>query len=272
MDFIQLYLPFFGSLSLLYFAFKAKFGSDEVLRVEKFGFHFVITKALAGRVAFLMGACSMFPYYLTMDYSKFFPTHMEVETFYDQDGIRETLKIFSEDELTNLGVIKNYSEYADEHYKYLDDQLKEVLRPFEKGFFSVKQGSVYSKGTTSIHVEKTDGIHNYYVKESSGSFTHILEAPKMKSISYLSYFEKKATSRDFIRPTVLQILIDREYLLSTEYKQILAEHRNSNGSEFDHKLLVATKLYLFPMPSFSNSVYLKEVGDKRIPIAYAVYK
>jgi hypothetical protein len=41
---------------------------------------------------------------------------------------------------------------------------------------------------------------------------------------------------------------------------------------FDHILVAATKITLFPVPSFGDTVYLwKAITGKWIPIAYCVY-
>lgn len=271
MDIVKLYLPFFSSLALLFFAFRTNFGNTEVLRIEKFGFNIVVTRTLAGRAAFLIGALSFFSYYLYMDYSKFFPSHFEMEVFYDKEGIRNSLEIFTDTELKDLGYEGENTTLIDEYYKSLDERLRQILS--YEGFFSLDNGIVHSEGETSFKVQQTSGIHNYYVTESKGQLTHLLEVPGKPRVSFLSFFDKISTSSDYIRSSISQIVLNRELTISPKFKQIIAEKNKSDGVVFDHALIGITKIYLFPYPSFSNTLYFYDAGNRGIvPIGYAVYK
>lgn len=271
MDLVKLYFPFFSSLALLFFAFRSNFGNGEVLRVERFGFNIVITKTIAGRVAFLIASLSFFSYYLYMDFSHFFPSHFEIQVFYDKEGINKSLEIFNNTELEELGYKGENITIADEYYKTLDDRLRQILS--YEGFFSINSGIVHSEGETSFKVQQTSGIHNYYVTESKGHLTHVLEVPGKPKISFLSFFDKMPSSKDYIRPSVSQIILSRELVISPRFKQIIAESNKSDGVVFDHELIGVTKINLFPYPSFSDTVYFYDAGNRGIvPIGYAIYK
>lgn len=270
MELLKLYGPFFSSLALLIFVFRANFGKNVVLKIQKYGFEFVITKTLAGRAAFLVGSLSLFSYYLYMDYSQFFPSHFEMEVFYDEEGIKQALGVFSKQELEKLRYNKD-EELIKSYYKSLDKRLQDILS--YKGFFSLEHGIVHSEGATSFKVSQTSGIHNYYITESKGQLTHILDVPGRPRISFLSFFDKIPSSSDYIRPSIARIILERELIISPRFKQIIAEKNKSDGVVFDHLLIGVTKVYLFPYPTFSNTMYFYDAGNKGIvPIGYAVYK
>lgn len=271
MDILKLYGPFFCSLVLLVASLRAGFGDEAILTIQKYGFDFVVTKTIAGRVAFIVGALSFFSYYLYMDYSQFFPSHFEMEVFYDDEGIEKSLNVFTQEELSQLGYTGRNKSLIASYYQSLDNKLREILS--YEGFFSIEDGVVHSEGETSFKVTQTMGIHNYYITESKGQLTHILDAPRRPKIEFLSFFEKIPSSTDYIRPSFGQIVFDQELIVSPRFKQIIAEKNKSDGVIFDHTLIGVTKIYLLPYPNFSNTVYFYDAQEKGIiPIGYAVYK
>jgi hypothetical protein len=80
----------------------------------------------------------------------------------------------------------------------------------------------HSEEETSFKVIKTIGIQNCYIIHSNGQLRHSLERPGKPRIWFLSFFEKIHSSSDYIRPTFRQIVIDREVVISLQYKQIIA--------------------------------------------------
>ena len=271
MDKFQIYIPFFTALSLVLIAIKSRFGKEVLLSINKFGFEINITKNIAGRVAFVIGAFTILSYYLCFDYSKYFPSHLEMEVFYDEKGINESLSVFSDDELKSIGAKPYNRKSAYAYYAILDAKLKSILG--YQQFFSTVNGIVHSKGETSFIVQKISGIHNYYITESKGELIHVLEVPGKASLRCLSFFEKLSSSNDYIRPNIWQILIKGEVILCPRFKQIIAEKNRSTSVLFDHTLLGLTKVYLIPYPHFSNTVYFfKSKTDGLVPIGYAVYK
>lgn len=271
MELFQLYAPFVAAFSLFFFAIRSHFGEETILKIDKFGFGIEITKTIAGRVAFMIAAITLLSYYFYFDYSKYFPNHLEMEVFYDREGIEKSLRVFSEAELNRIGAKIYEKKSADSYYSVLDGKINSILK--YQNFFSVTEGTVHSKGETSFIIQKTSGMHNYYIAESKGVLTHELEAPGRAAIRFLSFFEKLPSSNDYIRPSAWQILVNREVILSPRFKQIIAENNRSTGVLFDHTLLGLTKVYLLPYPRFSNTVYFFESKTNGlIPVGYAVYK
>lgn len=227
----------------------------------------ILKKMLLGILAFtLLGS------YLTKDYSELFPSQLEMEVFYDKEGLLNTLEIFSQEEIKRLKINNNdFSIYQEVYYNDIDTKIKEILSC--DNFFTLKNGILYSVGTTSIKVEKYRGLQNYYISESRGKLTHTCEQPNRENISFISSFEKTNSPNDYLKPSLLKIFLSGEIILKTVYKQILAEGFKSEGIPFHHTLYGITKVYLFPLPKYSNSLYLyKHPDGGLIPIAYAVYK
>lgn len=271
MDLLNLYAPFFASIALFVLALKAKFGSAPLFTISRFGFDLVFTRNVAGKLAFLAGALSMLSTYIYFDYSKFFPAHFEMEVFYDEKGIQSNLALFTSQELQSLGHQGFTKNAINDYYRSLDERLGALLH--YDGFFSVHDGTVHSKGETSFRVHKTDGIHNYYISESRGELSHTLERAGKPTIGFLSFFEKLASPNDYIRPKLIDLLLDPEVVIAPKFKQILAEKNRSDGVIFDHVLVGVTKIYLVPYPRYSNTVYFIETENHGlVPIGYAVYK
>ena len=271
MDIIRLYLPLILCASLIGLAIKAKFQKTPLFIIRRFGFDILVTHNTAGKVAFISGAILFLSAYLHMDYTSFFPSYLEMEVFYDEPSIQENLSIYSDQELANLGY-KNFSKSdVDEYYRSLDDRLEELFS--YENFFSVKDGLVYSKGTTTFRVEKTKGLQKYYIAEANGELEHTLERAGRPTLKFLSFFENTNSRFNYVRPSLYELLFQQRVIFKPRFKQIIAENRRSDGVIFDHVLVGVTRAYLFPYPRFSNTIYFIETKSKGlVPIAYAVYK
>lgn len=271
MDILKLYAPFISSVALIIWALKTSFGSTPIVTISRFGFDFVLTRNLAGKIAIIVGVISLLSTYIYLDYSKFFPSHFEMEVFYDEQGIERSLSVFTSEELQALGCLKFNKYGAEKYYRSLDERLGLLLH--YKGFFSVRDGIVHSKGETSFKVQQTDGVHNYYISDVNGELAHTLEMAGKPSVNFLSFFEKLPSPNDYVRPPLLELFLKQEVIIAPKFKQILAEKNRSDGVIFDHVLVGVTKIYLVPYPRYSNTVYFVETKNYGvIPIGYAVYK
>ena len=194
-----------------------------------------------------------------------------MEIFYDEKGIQRSLSVLTSEELNSIGYIGFNKSDVEEYYLSLDDRLRLILH--YDGFFSVRDGIVHSKGETSFKVQQTDGIHNYYISDSKGELSHTLERAGNPTVNFLSFFEKLPSPNDYIRPKILELILNQEVVIAPKFKQILAEKHRSDGVIFDHVLVGATKIYLIPYPHYSNTVYFIETKNHGVvPIGYAVYK
>jgi len=271
MFFAKVYAPLLAALGLFFVAVFYNFKDNELFPIEIFGAKITITSRIAGRLLCIIAAFSVVPYFLSVDFSEFFPDQFQMEVFYDPSGIRSSLSTFSSDELKELGYNPANDKKAFAYYEALDKELKSLLR--YHGFFTLRDGIVHSNGQTSFKVIKTKGINSYYIETSKGELLHTLDRPHHKPIEFRSFFDKLPSPYDYVRPTITDILAKKSVLLEPRFRQVIAELNKSEGVVFDHVLVSATKVFLFPYPKFSNSVYFYDSGkDGLIPVGYAVYK
>lgn len=210
-------------------------------------------------------------FYVLYDFTKLFPKHLKMEVFFDKHGIKESLRIFSDRELKKLNILMDFEEYQEKYYNDLDEELKKLIS--SENFFTIRHGVVRGEGEATIVVEKTSGFQNYYVNDSKGQLTLYSEQPQSKIVSFRSFFEKVSSVNDYLNPSLKDIYLEKKITLKTMYKQIVAEMYHSDGVIFHHILYGVTKIYFFPFPSFSHTIYLFEYENiGLIPIGYAVYR
>lgn len=229
-----------------------------------------ITSRVLCRLILVGLSLTCFYYYLVLDFSSFFPSTYEMEVFYDEEGIKNALSQFTDDELEEIGLSGYDENMVNTYYEDIDKRINSMLN--YQGFFTVKDGIVHSHGEANFEAIKKSGFHKYRIKKAEGKVTHILERPNTGNKSVKSFFELMPTSYDHLNPSFSDIVIKRRIILQSRCKQILAENNRSDGVLFDHILVGITRVVLFPVPTFKNSVYFYEASNgKLIPIAYAVY-
>ena len=277
---IKLYTPFIMSILIIWFVFLIKKSdkSPKEIVLNLFGFvHFPvsITNNYIIKVFLMIFAFLCLSYYLFMDFSSFFPQRLEMQVYYSPQKLKENLSIYSEDELTARHIIyNNFEKYQDEYYRNLDERLKQIVVDTTLlGFFTRNKIDIHSEGETTFIVEKIKGIHNYYIKESNGQLNHILAEARSDKFEFRSLFEKDKSDYDFINPSLWDITLRHEIIIMPSFKESIVEIYSSSNTKFDHRLYGLTKIYTFPYPKFSNTIYLYEKPNVGlIPIGYAVYK
>jgi hypothetical protein len=207
--------------------------------------------------------------YLFLDFTVFFPKRVSMQVFFDREGIRMALKkVFSSKELKALNVPDDFETYHSEYYAKLDNVLLTDLK--REAFFTLNDGIIHSAGSTTFFVEKLRGIHRYHIIESNGILKHVKEIANLGPSEFISFFEKVDSEYDYIS-LVLSDLIRGRVIIAPQFKQILAEHYNSDKIVFHHVLHGITKIYLFPLPMYSWTIYFYKNAAGLIPIGYAIY-
>lgn len=274
--FAELYLPLILAVTCIVGLLRTRKGEKHTLiKLKPFGdfvdYHVEISNAFVIRSFLVIGAFAFLSAYLLYDYSKFFPQHYQMEVFYDERGIAQSLKEFTAAEIASLSIPRNTAQYRERYFKQLDVEVRKVLGTQE--FYSVKQGYTHSSGSTFIVVEKMGGWQNYHVVESQGELTHILEVPDHPPRQFYTRFEKLASEDDYISLTISDLFVRRRIMLRTRYKQILVENSLSAGFLFKLSLVGITKVTIFPWPHVSNTVYLARFENVGlVPVAYAIYR
>jgi hypothetical protein len=91
-------------------------------------------------------------------------------------------------------------------------------------------------------------------------------------LTLLTSFQKLDSSNDYVRPTFTELAINRSFVIRPRFKQYLAAQRAAASMSFKVAVVGITAVRVFPLPEFSNTVYLADVPDVGlVPIAYAVY-
>jgi hypothetical protein len=208
---------------------------------------------------------------IIMDYSNFFPQHLEMEVFFDNDGIADSLKVFSDLELKQVRIPDNYKQFQSRYYDDVNAEISRIFQREETLFVNPKE--VHSQGRTSFIVEKIFGLQSYYIKESHGELVHVVERPNKPRLQFKSFFEKLNSHYDYLKPSLGKLLIKQSIIIQPRFKQIFAENLKADGTSFHHTLIGLFKVTFFPFPKFSNTIYLMQLDDiGLIPVGYAIYR
>lgn len=229
------------------------------------------------RIWFVYGFCSCAALWslsvaFTRDYSSFFPTRLHLEVFYDRAGIEATLsEIVKASGGDSIQVAKNWWSERAQYYAIIDGEAAPSLGQVVQ-FFAKSEAAVHSVGETSFVTKKISGWQNYHIEESTGEVLHTLEAPNEPSCTLLTSFRKLDTSNDYLRPTFRDLVFHRAIVMKPRFKQYLSARRTSESVPFKISVIGMTVIRLFPLPEFSNTLYLADVPEVGlVPIAYAVY-
>ena len=272
---VKLYSPMIMSCAVIIFSFFIKYNSNSLTLFDiNIGFitfqHISVTSNIfISKIIFVMLAILPLLSYLTYDFTTFFEEYVEMDVYYDRLGLTKSLSAFSSTELKALNIVsENYEESKNKYYKELDDKLiKEGIMQKGDLFFSVKNGVVHSKGSTSFIVKKTKrAIQSYVIKESEGQIMHELNKCHFNSI-----FGKINSSDDQITLSLSDIYLKHKAILKPHFRQTISVKNIFKGADGHRVLHGLTKINFFPYPKYSNTVYLYENDGLLIPIGYAVY-
>lgn len=272
--FSKLYLPAIACLLLWLLALTTtKTGETKVKLgwgpVEISGVPVTNIVVLRGGLALL--GCALLALYPLYDYSSFFPKRLDMDVFYDQEGLRESIQCLLPYTIPNLVSAVEFESGQREYFKRFDAQVSQLLDIPQ--FFSVQGVGKYlhSSGTSDTVVERAQGLQQYRVTKSEGELTHVLSPPNVKEIRFYTRNKKLESGHDSI--TFEAGNITRGILLMTQYQQILVQSKAEAGVKYQVLLFAATRAQVFPWPRISNAVYLAETDEARlVPIAYATLR
>jgi len=206
-----------------------------------------------------------------MDYSRLYPKVMEMDVFFDEAGIDRALRRLTPAERRELEIPDDYRAHQRDYYEQLDRELEKVIG--EKVIFEEGRADLYSEGETTFVVEKVGGFQRYCLKHSEGRLHHTLERPAKVPLRFMTFFEKRKTEHDYFQPNFLRVSMGKSFVIRPVFNQILAENMKTQGRVFHHAIIGATKIWLYPMPAYGNTLYLADTkGAGLVPVAYAVYR
>jgi hypothetical protein len=208
---------------------------------------------------------------LLADYSELYPESLKMNVFFDQQGIYKTLRSFSKSECLELGIVEDYEPHQKIYYRMIDEELERVLGV--RLAFVDHREDIYSEGETTFIVEKVSGVQRYHLEESEGKLRHVLERRREAPLHFMTFFEKKSSSRDYFEGDLWKLLTGRGCIIAPLFNQILAENMKTSGRIFDHAVVGVTRVRLYPFPCYSTTLYLSVVENVGlVPIGYAVYR
>jgi hypothetical protein len=274
-ELIKLYIPLilFIFFLIIFFVSRRKDQKVFTVKFEHFGLNidFPIKSFLLQKIVLVVLAFFSLTFYISYDFSGFFPKKLKMEVYFDKAGIDDCLEMFSQEEIESLHILsKNYEKYQSDYYEKINVEARKILH---LEFLSLNKKYLHSEGETTFIVKKGKGIQTYYIEESEGELKHFVEIPKTETKTFNTYFEKVNSPTDKINATFFDIFVKNKVILKPRFKQIIAEDIKSEGKMFDHILAGYTVLRFFPYPKYSNTIYLLELENVGlIPVGYAVYR
>ncbi|OIR03585.1 hypothetical protein GALL_144440 [mine drainage metagenome] len=284
---IRFYLPLalaFSFLSLLPFSPEMNAGKSSMDFLADFhigiiGLQLPLTAQiertwlLDGTLLLMALVCVIWAFCL--DFSKFFPSTLHMDVYFDVAGIGRTLATFSTVEIESGAITTDWigsgREYENVVLASLEQHWK--LRKVT-GFPHVEEitrDHLHARGETLFEVERTS-ILRYRIRESRGHLNFQVDVPKHSPFRFKVEFVLRETPANHIRPSLWSLMARPWLVIAPEFKQIFVLEQGNLTAPFDHIVVGMTRIVLLPFPGFSNTLYVwRSVDSRNIPIGYAVY-
>lgn len=231
--------------------------------------------AWIARVTTYSVAGFLFLYATSLDFSRYFPTKLKLDAYFDAKGIERTLELFTEEAQAALDIDKNWKDKISEYDKDVVASLKQLWKA--KGLSDVwpddasVRDVIHASGETTFVVDRV-GVLTYKIKESEGLLGYEADFPRRERRQFRGEFHLRDTASNYIRPKILDLIKSPSVLISPQFKQVFQLDSWATSGPFDHILIAATRISLLPFPSFGDSIYLWKSHDGGwIPVAYCVY-
>lgn len=228
-----------------------------------------ITSRLAVRMLLVASIALCGLWYMLFDYSSLFPTHLDMDVFFDAEGLRHSLESLNEDMTAKIGYEVQDFNQRSRYFEECDEKLKTRIDLPE--FFTSEDALIHSIGYVEFNVVKSGGFQEYYIESAPGELTHELDRPGQSSAFFSSRFEKLPSGHDHVLPSLAEIFT-LGVVLQPRFKQILV--RPGTPEEFDHVLMAVTRVRFFPVPKVFNTIFFLVLDDglSVAPIAYTAYR
>lgn len=212
---------------------------------------------------------------LTVDFSKYFPTSLNMDVYFDEKGIERNLRIFSAEEQSEVSIATNWKQHVSVYDETVVASIGQLWRQRRlrdmPDITDFSRDLVHARGSTTFVVKRV-GLFCYRIEESSGRLDYDWDIPKKPRRTFCSLFTLRETASNHLRPKIKQLFQERCLVLAPEFKQIFSTEIGAQNAPFDHTVIGFTKVFLFPFPRFSNTLYLWKLSNgMTVPIAYAVY-
>jgi hypothetical protein len=127
------------------------------------------------------------------------------------------------------------------------------------------------EGKTSF-ILKRNNLWSYYIDENDGFINLKVNEPDGRTPVWCDRFE--LVGRHQLKMSFWSLIACRSVLIAPRFNQTFYTPNGRFTAPFHHTVVGLTRVWLFPWPRYSNTLYLwldKETGDKVVPIAVAEY-
>lgn len=234
-----------------------------------------LRKVLILRLSLLGLATAFLGLAVGTDFSRFFPDRLRMDVFYDEEGIKDSLAAFSQDELGAVGVDPEWRTAQLEYYNEVAKSiaaLGQEVNGSGKDMVAVLREASHARGETTFKLERV-GPFSYVIVESRGHLDHVVDMAGRKEVRFRTSFELRESPYNHVRPGWRQLFLRHEIVVRPEFRQVLApEGYSGEQVPIHHVVIGMTKVQLLLIPEFGNTVYLwKRPLGGAVPVAYAVY-
>ncbi len=199
-----------------------------------------------------------------------------MDLYFDIRGIERTLGLFSAKDGREVFLADEWHSLIKEYDKQVSTSLVTLWKT--RGVQGTPTAEEYLRellhagGETTFKVEKI-GWLIYKIVESQGHLEYQLDVPKKPQRRFRGEFYLRDTAANYIRPSVRDLLHSPSVVLRPQFKQVFLIEEGGTDAPFDHILIAMTRVQLFPIPLFSDTLYLwKTTNEKAVPVAYCVYR
>lgn len=206
-----------------------------------------------------------------VDASSFFPTKFNlIVDFNDQYRVNKLLDEMELTELNGLPIVRQSDSTIAAYFKKGDKEIEELLT-YENFYSDVvfnNKSEVETKGEATFIVKKIGGIHNYMITEAKGSLQHIkLNEVNKRTEQWTSEFNKVTSSNDRISISSPLEIFDNIIFAPKFNQRIITSAQRE--TKIEQTLYGVSYIHFFPVPDFSDTVYLVKHNNKLIPIGIA---
>lgn len=212
---------------------------------------------------------------LTLNFAEFFPQRLAMDVYFDERGIARNLTAFSAADLTDLDMAENWGPYLAQY----DLEVRKSLfalwqrgssRPIPQTADFIRN-FLHARGETTFRVRRV-GVFSYLISDSEGKLVYDFEPPGRPSWRFTTFFKLRGSSYNHIKPSLWRLIKSPSMAIRPEFKQILSIEEGGLDAPFDHVVIGLTKIYLLPIPTFTETVYFWRMPNGRtVPIGYAIY-
>ncbi len=216
-------------------------------------------------------------YAINIDFAKYFPQRLKLDAYFDPKGIARTLATFQPVDLARMNIEPNWINHLADYDSDVVTSLKRVWKalgqsdPWPDPKDESPREYFHCSGETTFVVHRK-GLLTYKVVEADGQLKYSADYPRRERKDFGGVFSLRETAASYIRPKLLDLVKSPSVLIAPEFMQVFRVDSWRSEGPFDHILIAATRITLFPLPTFGDSVYLwKGPTGRWVPIAYCIY-